>query len=1174
MNYPKDTEDDLTKTDETTISSSASKNFKRRRKTEYPKINYTINKTSLSSIKEVNNSLPENDNFFLLSENINEENKENKVENFIQITDIDNIKEDNEDNKTKDSNDDSSEININLKSKKTKKEKSGNNSNNEKKEPFIDIPIEAFCNKEKENNENSNDIIISIDNNIDTKNSKKISEKENYPKKNSKNKIDFKFLEEEELEEEHENDYKAYIQKAYDEEEEFKIIYEFNKLPFKPKIEIIDLSIFDNTSILKCIAKCYFDKNEQTFNIKLFFIYLSSENNNLLQSKDTNEEFLNFFSKNENKEDNIQENLDNQGDEDTIGLTLQLKKFKFSTGKDRNATRRSLKIKKKEKLESFNSIIEITEKEDLASYKNNRKIFYILTIQKNIFIKSKRFFSPEKIGIHNEGNTCYMNSIIQSLYNNPFMLKNIMQIDIENNELLSKQDNNLHKEVISSLQKIFYDLFKEKKAIKIINIFYAFNWERTYWNSPQDAEEIYIKIFEIISNYNNDIKINCEGILENTIDVDIINFKSTREENFFFMQLDLEKNNSVEECLEHFFESEKLNGDNKYQYINTEGEKILYDAEKYYKFKKIPNFLFLQLKRFTFDPITGDLDKKNKAIKYNEEIDLTKYLHINENNNSKRIKKSKSKKLSEEEKEIYVLYCILVHSGSVDNGHYYCIAKDFKNKVYIKYNDTSITTAEKKEVFNQLFGGEEIEYSIQNKFKDKPKLEPWYEVIEEKKQRKRNAYILIYVKKNEIKNLFNEDDIKNIFNIYGEKIKKNNKNDDFNNNYFDKDITFDKNIGNGYDLIGKNKNKNKQNKNNKDFKNKNKQYNYPKDNSNNAHNKYDFNGYRKKLGQKNFKIINSEINMNFKSEDVNYGQLLTEVNGSLGNDIDKNYPKKRNKASITKSSQSKQQLYKYVGDNNRYHEPPKILNLISPNKFQDFILRDKQMNYFLVPDISKRYKGTLLIKYNIDIYVKDVIPHIRDQLKNEELRNIFEEIVNSKGYKLALINNFGFFIKFLEDEDEDITKLLKYDSPEKVKHLCFYNLKEININDLIVVHFMKKSVFDQIKKKSDNIYENFYLDLTSVPCFIINEKIANERMLDNKVRDLFVNYFGSSALKGIKFEYYIIVNADILDLNVTKIEYKKVDDYYILIYFSNSYEPSNNTYGIKKPNITKLLVII
>ena len=94
---------------------------------------------------------------------------------------------------------------------------------------------------------------------------------------------------------------------------------------------------------------------------------LSNNSVRAASSKNTDEEFLNFFSKNENKEDNIQENLDNQGDEDTIGLTLQLKKFKFSTGKDRNATRRSLKIKKKEKLESFNSIIEITEKEDLAT---------------------------------------------------------------------------------------------------------------------------------------------------------------------------------------------------------------------------------------------------------------------------------------------------------------------------------------------------------------------------------------------------------------------------------------------------------------------------------------------------------------------------------------------------------------------------------------------------------------------------------------------------------------------------------------------------------------------------------------------------------------------------------------------------------------------------------------
>ena len=189
-----------------------------------------------------------------------------------------------------------------------------------------------------------------------------------------------------------------------------------------------------------------------------------------------------------------------------------------------------------------------------------------------------------------------------------------MQINTDSDVLLEKE-NEKHREVILALQKIFYDLYKEKKAIKILDIFYAFDWRRTFWNSPQDAEEIYIMIYDIISSYDSSIKLNCEGILENTIEVDDINYRSINEENFFFMQLDLEKNTSVEECLKHFFEKEKLNGDNKYQYVNNAGEKKLFDAEKFYKFKKIPNFLFLQLKRFTFDNISFTFDKKNKAIK-------------------------------------------------------------------------------------------------------------------------------------------------------------------------------------------------------------------------------------------------------------------------------------------------------------------------------------------------------------------------------------------------------------------------------------------------------------------------------------------------------------------------------------------------------------------------------
>ena len=58
-------------------------------------------------------------------------------------------------------------------------------------------------------------------------------------------------------------------------------------------------------------------------------------------------------------------------------------------------------------------------------------------------------------------------------------------------------------------------------------------------------------IFDILSKYNFEIKNNCEGILQNTISVQDINYESLKEENFFFMQLDIEKNTSVDECFEH-----------------------------------------------------------------------------------------------------------------------------------------------------------------------------------------------------------------------------------------------------------------------------------------------------------------------------------------------------------------------------------------------------------------------------------------------------------------------------------------------------------------------------------------------------------------------------------------------------------------------------------------------
>ena len=943
----------------------------------------------------------------------------------------------------------------------------------------------------------------------------------------SKSKIDLEILKKEEKEEESKDDFKTYIQTAYDDESDYKIIFEFQKLPYKPKIIMVDLNAFDENSIFKCIIQCNFDLTEEKFFISLNFVYLSNQSE-LYSLKNKDEILMNYFlEKQQKKENNEEEYYNNEyNSENQVTVLIILKRFRMKNGEKNHIGRDKKAIIKKDVFEGFQTIT-IDSKEDLVNYINYHKLFYILQIKKTILLASKKELKIKKIGILNEGNTCYMNSIIQSINNNPFLLKNIMSINIDSEIFLNKE-NKKNKDIIFSLQNILYKLNTKKYAIKIIEIFYSFQWKRVFWNSPQDAEEIYMEIYEIISSFNKEIKNNCEGIMENTIEVEEIKYKSSREENFFFLQLDIENNNSLDECLENFFKGEKLTGENKYQYINENGEILFFDAIKYFKFKKIPNILFIQLKRFQYDSKTFEFTKNNTGISYKEEIDLSNYL---EKNKSRIKSKNKKRKI---EKEEYTLYCVIVHSGSAQYGHYYCFAKDFKNKCYIKYNDTSVNVAEKKEVFNHNYGGEEIEYEIKNisEYKDNPV----YEVRDSRKEITKNAYIFIYIKKDKINELFDNanNQIKELFENFSKNINEESE------NYKSKNYTDEEEGLKKFLNIAPKKN----------YKDLNLKTIQPRIQKDIVQYQYPTNYYQQK------KRVN-KINM---TENKNFDFANAVLKMSKQGENEKQY----------------NNYYKKIIKNNII-TTDKRNNLISPIKSLESELNDIKTNFYLIDDISERIKGVFYIEYNTKLIVKNIQEKIRSQLIFEKAKNkiqILEKIIESSGYRIILLNCIGFFIRFLEDEEEDITNLLKHEKDDKIKikHLCLYNFKEFQdtkriINNAIIINFLSKNFLDLIISKNEDVYENFNFENINPPAFIINEEISELKFLIERIKDIYINYFGSNAIKNIKFKIYIIINKDILNCDFLKIEYQEMNEINFEIYINNI-EPQKN----KKISYVNLIV--